>query len=464
MKKKYDFLIVGSGPAGMLSAFLLSKKYKVCLIERGGYSKSELFKSENSFLNLYDKITPVVSQNIFGFGQASCFGGGSVINGALIWDLPDHTKKRWRKELGDDFVEKISANYKKVTQLLGVKNSSILNTDFNFDSQLLFRGCQDLKIKCVTVPRALKKCDHLNNCGFGCNNKNSVDVIFQEEIIRNGGEIVTNRGIKEILWSGGRAHGVVCNENILFNAENIIISAGAINSNALLRNSKITKSSFIQFHLNLKILAIHKNVINSSKGTMFTHQVQEYINDGILFMPTNYNKKSFLTSVLHLSREDRVKVMNDYKKGALYVSQVQPEAVGKIYYILGKPYIKYFLNKSDRVKITKSVFLLVNILKKCGFIKIILPSMSCNKIYDINSLSEIFINEILDWEMLSVHSMAANRIGVDLKTSICDPSGRVHGFTNLFVNDSSSLPSSTGESPQGVIMSNAMRIIDESFS
>ena len=90
--------------------------------------------------------------------------------------------------------------------------------------------------------------------------------------------------------------------------------------------------------------------------------------------------------------------------------------------------------------------------------------MSCNRIYDINSLSEIFINEILDWEMLSVHSMAANRIGVDLKTSICDPSGRVHGFTNLFVNDSSSLPSSTGESPQGVIMSNAMRIIDESFS
>ena len=151
---RFDFIVIGSGPSGMLSASILSEKYKVCLIERGERSNPNFFRSFSSFEKNYDNIIPVFSQNIFGFGQAKCFGGGSVINGALIWDLPDHTKESWQSTFGKEFVDKICENYNKIKDILSVKDSKVLNElKGNNDSKLMLSGANKLNWNCKQKPQ-----------------------------------------------------------------------------------------------------------------------------------------------------------------------------------------------------------------------------------------------------------------------------------------------------------------------
>ena len=122
--------------------------------------------------------------------------------------------------------------------------------------------------------------------------------------------------------------------------------------------------------------------------------------------------------------------------------------------------IFYKLTNSDIAKIQRGVKLILRLLNASGFQTAVIPSKKCNDeiILKNNEFNEI--NNIKKWEMISVHSMAANRIGLNEKESICDLNGKVFKTNNLYVTDSSSLPSSTGESPQGVIMANTMRIVE----
>ena len=463
MSKIYDFILVGSGPGGMISGFLLSEKgYKVCLVEKGNNPNKKDFKNFNSFKNYYDKVLPVISQNIFGFGQASCLGGGSVINGALIWGLPMHTQGKWKDEFGEIFVNKINENYLKIRDYLNVKNSQILNfsESTNIDSKLIKDASEKLKWNIVSVPRALEKCDELNNCGFGCNNKNSVEKIFLNKFIKNKGDVFTDSEVKNFSLEKSSVKYLQLKNGKKILGKKFILSAGSINSNLILQTSKITKKSFIQFHLNLKIVAFHKRKIYSEKGTMFTHQVQEFMKDGYVFMSTNYTKDSFLSSLLHLKPDERKKCYELYDNGGIYVTQVQPKAIGKIYQFKGNYLVKYFLSNEDKNLIKKSVKNLVKLLFEAGFESIVLPSKNTNEIIRKNDWNPELVDNIDSWEMLSVHSMAANRMGTDKRNSVVNVQGKVHGIDNLYITDSSSLPSSVGESPQGVIMSNAKRIID----
>ena len=54
--------------------------------------------------------------------------------------------------------------------------------------------------------------------------------------------------------------------------------------------------------------------------------------------------------------------------------------------------------------------------------------------------------------MVSVHGMAGAKMGSAEATSVINPEGRLWHFENIFVCDSSALPSNLGESPQGTIM------------
>ena len=53
---------------------------------------------------------------------------------------------------------------------------------------------------------------------------------------------------------------------------------------------------------------------------------------------------------------------------------------------------------------------------------------------------------------VSVHGMSACKMGNSPENSIVDLNGQVWGHDNLYVFDSSILPTNTGESPQGTIL------------
>ena len=51
--------------------------------------------------------------------------------------------------------------------------------------------------------------------------------------------------------------------------------------------------SQMQNHINFRIGVKFSNPMQNESETMFTRQVQEYLEDGILIMPTSFNKSNF---------------------------------------------------------------------------------------------------------------------------------------------------------------------------
>ena len=58
---------------------------------------------------------------------------------------------------------------------------------------------------------------------------------------------------------------------------------------------------------------------------------------------------------------------------------------------------------------------------------------------------------------MTIHLFSTCPMGEDLKRCAVDSFGKVHGHTNLFVNDASLLCTAPGVNPQGTIMGIARR-------
>ena len=58
------------------------------------------------------------------------------------------------------------------------------------------------------------------------------------------------------------------------------------------------------------------------------------------------------------------------------------------------------------------------------------------------------------------HPCGTLRFGDDPRTSVLDPDCRMHGIENLYVADSSFMPTSNGVNPSLTIAANALRVAD----
>lgn len=76
----------------------------------------------------------------------------------------------------------------------------------------------------------------------------------------------------------------------------------------------------------------------------------------------------------------------------------------------------------------------------------------------MKGLRVMFLNKEL--ELNYGHPCGTCRMGTDPATSVLDPSNRVHGVRNLYVVDSSFMPTSGGANPSLTIAANALRVGD----
>ena len=108
ISKNYDVCIVGSGPAGIVQAFQLSKKYNisVLLLELG-----DNFESKGPLFGI-DKINKK-SNNFVNIGRSFQYGGSSNLWSGRIanLDLIDFEKREWIDYSGWPFGYKDLAKY-----------------------------------------------------------------------------------------------------------------------------------------------------------------------------------------------------------------------------------------------------------------------------------------------------------------------------------------------------------------
>tara|TARA_Y100000996_G_scaffold399294_1_gene368182 strand:+ start:1412 stop:2893 length:1482 start_codon:yes stop_codon:yes gene_type:complete len=471
-----EYLVIGSGAGGSVAALELAEAGKdVIIIEEGQYHKTSTFSSKIS--DMMKKtwrnhgVTPFWGIPPIGFAEGKCLGGSTVINGGLLWRTPRRILNIWEREYGlSGYSEdNLLRHFEKVEELLNVGFHREDNQ--NRDSEMLKIGCDSLSWKYLSVPRAGGgNCINSNLCPTGCPSgaKQSTALTYLPTAVKLGARIFT--GSKAIfINNGGETAHVIKVQNQLNNhisnikSDYIFLSGGAIQTPFLLQKSKIKTDAGkkLEFHFNLKFVAEFDRKIESQKGTIFTIQVQEYMDQGLLIMASNYQPHYLAMTLEHFGNNTINDVMERYEYCGLFVAQVQAKSKGKILSISDEsPFVSYNLNINDIPSLKNAIKKTTKLLFASGAKKVFLPIRDTKPINDPGSSLEKTIDNLnpRKLEIVSVHAMASCSMGGEPE-SITDLNGKVNGLKNIHVTDASVLPSNIGESPQGTIMAMSHEIL-----
>ncbi len=475
-----EYLIIGSGAGGSVASKYLTDCGKdVLLIEEGGHSETiKLDTFSKSFLNSWRNsgVTPVISKSNFAFGEGMCLGGGTSVNGGLVWRTPEIILKEWNKTLN---TNKFSSNnlskyFIEIEKNLGLNLSQSLNTPENKESLKLLEMGEKKLLKVVKIPNSINSSEEKNKLTLGqlSNSKNS---ILQKYIIsskKKGLRVFTKCVAKKLITKDNEINSVEVitnNEKKIIYAKNVILACGATQTPMLLKNSfgnNYLKSK-IQNHLNLRIGVKFTENMQSHNGTLFTRQLQEYLDDGILIMPTSFNKSNFFSSLVKMSNDELSLIEREINNFSSFIIQLQSFNKINLNNYFNQTILSYNIHELDIIKLRKYFSIFCSMLFEFGAELIFLPFKKNFKINKKDNLVYFFEKNLVpkNLEMVSVHGMSSAKMGIKKENDkVFNLQGCSFDFKNLFCLDSSILPSSTIESPQGTIMAVASQILEENFN
>lgn len=479
-KERYscEYLVVGTGAGGSVAGALLSRAGKdVILLEEGGYHPPESATSNisNMMSLLYRNrgIVPFLGSPTIPFAEACCVGGGTVINGALLWRTPPWILDDWyhRLRVRGYTNNELECHFNTIEQDLNVVTHNV-ETDANLDSMYLLAGSKNLGWRTAMAPRAVTECKNINQCATGCPqcHKQSTLENYIPESLNCGARLFSNCRAKRIIHSGGVARKLVAQitescetQTIEIEFSHLVLAAGAIQTPHLLRRSKLARRAGrdLQFHMNLKFVALFRDDLWADRGTIFTVQVQEFARQGLLIMASNLQPHYVSTTLAHHGNQAIDHVLHNYSKSAIYVAMIRSESKAHISNGFGdNPIIWYRFDSSDLIKAQHALHRTAELLFQSGAVELYLPISGSGPMRSLSDVDRVVRKvEAKNLEMISVHAMASCPMGLDPHNSVVGMDGRLWGINNVLLVDASVLPSSIGESPQGTIMAFAHEII-----
>ena len=472
IEKIYDIVIVGSGPSGAMMAYELSKKSteetSILLIEEGRNCNKEILSKSISerILEMYRHggLYPVYGSPLLALGVGATLGGGSKVNGGLFWRTPNFVLKEWRdnKILSQKFLSRLKKNFSYIEKIMDVETEKSIS-GYDQDSLILKNLSEKNNIDVVLARRALKDCQKNNECPAGCPAfaKQSVDLNLIPHSILSGVKILTSTKVDSIDHKNNSIFLKTKHSDKKVYYKNLFLNCGATETPKLLKRSKILKEKKFELdlHLNVRTVAEFPQELNSYRGTMFTHQVQEFIEKGYLIMPSNFNEYFFAASIAGFKNSEIDYLFRKYNHLALFILQVRIKSKAKLIRTGLNSYDYFFsLNDSDETLIKQGLYEMSTLLFSEKAKSIYLPTSS--KHYKIEEGNKDAINDldIKSLQLASVHQMASVPMG-----KYVTEEGELIGYPNIYISDSSVLPTNIGESPQLTIMSFAKNVAD-SFS
>ncbi len=266
MSKQYDFIIVGGGTSGIITATkLVEQGASVLVLEEGSKSNSLLLSMpagwikglENSpHLRFYKSIKQTqLNGRQHDIAQAKTLGGGSKINGMVYMRGKPSDYDRWQEETGD-----ANWNWNSILKnFIRLENNERINNDYHgnagnlkvSDPGYIAKG-SNLYIKTMQELGLPYNSDFNDGDQYGVGfmqytigNGKRCDVVsaFLNSIKKNKNiQINLNSVVTKILIEKSKAVGVECiskNNKIKFFANDIILTAGALVTPKILMHSGI---------------------------------------------------------------------------------------------------------------------------------------------------------------------------------------------------------------------------------
>ena len=234
--KKYEYVVVGSGPGGATIARELSRANKsVAILEYGPHYQKK--GQINAFSNVYldeNRGLKFTSGGI-SIGRSRILGGSSYFAQGNAVTPPNKFFKEW----GIDLTEECASARKDMR--VNLMPEDLIGPG----TRRLREGAKTLGYEMKHTPKCVDYsiCNRCGKCAFGCPvNAKWTSIEFVDEAVESNADLYLNANVKKVKHGSGNFNIVYFNhegsaKEII--GDKVIISAGALETPRILQNSGI---------------------------------------------------------------------------------------------------------------------------------------------------------------------------------------------------------------------------------
>ncbi len=480
-----DVVIVGSGAGAGITAELLSAAgLNLVIVEEGPLKSSRDFRQLESeaYPSLYQEgASRKTTDKAINILQGRCVGGSTTVNWTSSFRTPASTLAYWREHFGlselDD--EAMAPWFQQVEQRLNIGPWLLAPNENN---ELLRRGAHKLGIATAAIQRNVKGCWNLGSCGMGCptNAKQSMLVTTLPTALERGATLLVETRAERFEMQDGRVVALNCvavqpNGAVMANARftrivarHFVLSAGAINSPALLLRSaapdphhRLGARTFL--HPVVASVATFEHVVAGWQGAPQSLYSDHFLNDDPVDGRIGYKLEApplhpliFATTMIgygHDAATRFAKFPNDHALLALLRDGFHAESPGGQVRLRsdGSPELDYPLTAFVMEGARRAMLTMAELQFAAGARQVAvgheLAPLFASWAEARDSIAMLPMKPLLT-KVVSAHVMGGCGMAADEQQGVVRPDGVHWQLGNLSVHDGSLFPTSIGANPQ----------------
>jgi choline dehydrogenase-like flavoprotein len=392
--------------------------------------------------------------------------------------MPHRVLKKWHIDFGLWEITDVEMDlyYSAVEEYLFVQKGD--KEVMGRNALLFLEGAQKMGLSGDIIARNAKDCEGYGVCCFGCPSdaKQSANISYIPDAVKNGCEVYTGCTAEEILVKGGRAVGVrgklldqrgAPGPSLEVEAGVVVLAAGALHTPRFLLAQGLCNSSG-QVGRNLTIhpcpgtAAIMDERIGNPKGIPQATYVDEFADDGIMLEGGTLPLLGIVMSAPFKGRR-LAEFMSQYPHFGIFGGMLAEHcSSGRVIPHPRDPrrhLIFYNLRGEDVKKFKFMTELMAEIWFSLGARLLVTPTASFPEMRpsDLQRYKRQKAKASDFTAVSAYHPLGTCRMGNDPEQSVTRHTGETWELENLFICDGSIVPTSLGVNPQMTIFALAMR-------
>jgi choline dehydrogenase-like flavoprotein len=472
-----DFVVIGSGAGGASAALVLAEAGRdVIVLEEGPEVRDEdrgLGTGEAFFRLFRDKGTQVASgRSVIPVLQGRCVGGTTVVNGAIVWRMPEDAYDRCFAAIDPRAREAIPLRemermFDRIERDIHVDTTPERLLGGN--GLLLRSAAEKMGLRGHAIRRNVLECQGSARCLEGCptKRKQSMERTYIPAAVKLGARVRANHEVETIEVRGDRATAVIGRdaEGRRFRVEarrGVVLAASAIQSPNILRNSGIGPRAHVGEHFRAHpataVSGVYKDPVRLWVGGTQTYEVDHFRGDGFKLETASLPLELAGVRMAGFGPTFQKKIA-DFGNSAVWGVQVRAEAEGRVLPGPMGARISYTPLDEDMAKFRRGVRLLCEMHLEAGAVRVYPgvhggPEIVESKA-DLAKLDDLPLDP-RDWSLIASHLFGTCRMSTDARGGVVGLDFGVHGVGGLWVVDASIFAATPGVNPQHSIMALAM--------